>query len=101
MATQVTIDEVAIKERLAQKIAEYWDGRTIPVDVPNDAYWSDWEPSSTGNESGDITSGGTGRQRVPGTYDAVTSITGYITAVAIGVTVQISIDYEVTITNLG
>ena len=101
MATQVTINETAILERLAQKIAEYWDGRTIPVDVPNNAYWSDWEPASTGNESGDITSGGTGRQRVPGTYDAVTRITGYITAVAVGVTVQIDITYEITITNRG
>lgn len=99
MATRITINETAIKERLAQKIAEYWNGRTIPVTVPGNAYWSDWEPSSVTNEDGSVTS--TGRQRVPGTYDAVTDITGYITAVAVGVTVHINITYAVTVTNRG
>lgn len=95
----VRVNEQKILERLAEKIAEYWDGRTINVAVPSNAHWSDWEPASTStDEQGNTVS--TGRKRVAGTHDRVSSIVGVISARAIGTDLTINIDYYVTTTTI-
>lgn len=81
----IEVDENAIVERLVEKIAEYWDGRTI--NAPRkpgtpDQEWSD------GDEEGN---------RVPGTYDIIQSIVGTINATASGTDLIIEIEYNVTI----
>jgi hypothetical protein len=94
---KVKANEQKILERLAQKIAEYWNGKTINVSVPGGAHWSDWESASTTtDEQGNTVS--TGRKRVDGTYTQVTSIVGYISARAVGTNVVINIDYQITTT---
>lgn len=90
----VTIKEDAIKERIAQKIAEYWNGRTVTVSGGVGASWSDWYGENWGQEGGV-------RKRVPGTRDRVSAITGTIHATASGDTVTINIDYQVQIQNIG
>lgn len=94
---KVSVNEQKILERLAEKIADYWDGKTINVIVPANAHWSDWEPESTStDEQGNPVA--TGRKRVDGTYTQVTSIVGTISARASGTNVVINIDYQITTT---
>lgn len=90
----VTIKEDAIKERIAQKIAEYWNGRTVAVSGGVGAQWSDWYGENWGQEGGV-------RKRVEGTHDRVSSITGTIRATANGGSVTINIDYQIQIENVG
>ncbi len=97
VTVKVKANEQKILERLAQKIAEYWNGKTINVSVPSGAHWSDWEPASTStDEQGNPVS--TGRKRVEGTYTQVSNITGYISARATGTNIVINIDYQISTT---
>ena len=94
---KVKANEQKILERLAQKIAEYWNGKTIDVSVPGGAHWSDWEPASTStDDQGNTVS--TGRKRVDGTYTQVSNITGYISARASGTNIVINIVYQISTT---
>lgn len=88
---KVYINESKIRQYLAQKIAEYWDGKIINVAVPSGAQWSDFYIDPATNT----------RQRVPGSFDKVTDITGVIEATAQGEQVTFHIVYNVTITNVG
>jgi hypothetical protein len=101
MAVKISVkaNEQAILERLAKKIAEYWNGKTIDVAVPSGAHWSDWESESTTDELGNTVT--SGRKRVEGTYDQVTGITGTIKASANGTNVEIEITYNISIQNIG
>lgn len=85
----VQVNEDAILKRFVEKLAEYWDGRTIPVTYKDNAPNPEW---SDGDENGN---------RVPGTWDAITSIVGTINATASGTDLKIDIVYEVTIENKG
>ena len=88
---KVRLNEAKIRQYLAQKIAEYWDGKIINVPVPSGAQWSDFYIDPATNT----------RERVPGTFDKVTDITGVIEATAQGEQVTFHIVYSVTITNVG
>lgn len=92
----VTIKEDAIKERIAQKIAEYWNGRTVAVSGGVGSTWRDWKATGWDDEGN-----WTGRTGVPGTVDRVSAITGTIRATANGASVTIEIDYQVQIQNIG
>ena len=83
----VHINEEKLKHYLAEKIADYWDGKTISIAVPSGAQWSDFYIDPTTNT----------RERVPGTFDKVTDITGIINASAQGNSVSFHIVYTVTI----
>lgn len=86
----IRINEEKIKHYLAQKVAEYWDGKIINVSVPSGAQWSDFYIDPETNK----------RERVPGTFDKVTDITGIINATAQGNSVSFHIIYTVTIDTL-
>jgi hypothetical protein len=49
-AISVTIKEDAIRERIAQKIADYWNGRTVKVSGGVGSEWSDWYGVNWGQE---------------------------------------------------
>ena len=87
----VRINEEKIKHYLAQKIADYWDGRTISIAVPSGAQWSDFYIDPETNT----------RERVPGTFDKVTDVTGVIHATAHADSVSFHIVYTVTIDTVG
>lgn len=88
---KVRFNDVKIRQYIAQKIADYWNGKVINVPVPSGAQWSDFyiDPES-----------GT-RQRVPGTFDKVTEIVGNIEATAQGESISFNVIYTITITNVG
>lgn len=93
---KVRANEQKILERLAEKIAEYWDGKTINVAVPSNAKWRDYEPASTStDDQGNTVS--TGRVPVEGSGKKVSSIVGTISAKAAGTDVVIEITYQMNI----
>lgn len=103
----VSINGEKIREYLAQKIAEYWDGRTVTVSGGVGSHWSDFayyerEREVTDPETGEVTiETYQQRDRVPGTHDRIDAITGIIHASANGTTIEISIEYQVSIGNIG
>jgi hypothetical protein len=90
MAVTKTIymDDDAIVKRLVEKIAAYWNGKKIRATYTG-ARTPEW---SDGDENGN---------RVPGTHDMIESIVGTISAKASGTNLEIEIEYEVTIQNVG
>ena len=103
----VSINGEKIREYLAQKIAEYWNGRNVTVSGGVGSHWSDFayyerEREVTDPETGEtITETYQQRDRVPGTHDRINAITGTIHATANGTTIEISIEYQVSIGNIG
>lgn len=102
----VTIKEEKVTEVLIQKIADYWNGRTVTVSGGVGAHWSDFdyfqrEREVTDPETGEVTTETyQQRDRVPGTYDKITAITGIIHATANGNSITFNIEYQVTIGNI-
>lgn len=86
MSIQVTVNEEKIKQRIAQKIVEYWNGRTVTVSGGVGAHWSDWSDAT---------------HRVEGTHDQVAAIDGVITASLNGNSIDFQVDYTITIQNIG
>lgn len=105
MEQLISIREDRVAEILAQKIAEYWNGRTITAS--GGAQWSDFDlyertRQVTDPETGEVsTETYYQRDRVPGTFDGVGSVIGTITATANGPTVTIDIHYIVNVVNKG
>lgn len=107
MEQLISIREDRVAEILAQKIAEYWNGRTITAS--GGAQWSDFDlyertRQVTDPETGEVTTETYyQRDRVPGTHDRVNngSVVGVIQATANGPTVEINIVYNIQITNVG
>lgn len=103
---KVSLNTEKIKAFLAQKIAEYWDGKTVTVSGGVGAHWSDFayyerEREVTDPETGEVTTETyQQRDRVPGTHDKVTAIVGTIHATANGTSITFNIDYQVTIANV-
>ena len=103
---KVSLNTEKIKTFLAQKIAEYWDGRTVTVSGGVGAHWSDFaqyerEREVTDPETGEVTTETyIQRDRVPGTHDKVSAIVGTIHATANGTSINFIIDYQVTISNM-
>lgn len=83
MADLLSLNEQKIKEKLAQKIADYWNGRTIEATGANGVQWSSWKSSETN-----------WRYRAPGTWDRVSQVIGVIHATASGDTVSFNITYQ-------
>ena len=104
---KLSLNTEKIKAFLAQKIAEYWDGRTVTVSGGVGSHWSDFayyerEREITDPETGEVTTETyQQRDRVPGTHDRIDAITGTIHATANGTTIEISIEYQVSIGNMG
>ena len=96
MEKTVTINEEKINRILAQKIAEYWNGREIEVSGGVGSQWSDWE-GEINEEDGTWKN----RKRVQGTHDRVQAIIGTIHATANGSTVVFNITYNIQIANVG
>jgi hypothetical protein len=91
MMSTIRIKEDKIKEYLAKKIAEYWNGKLIFVPVASGWQWSDFYINpDTGK-----------RERVPGTFDKITDITGEISASAQGEEIVFYITYSVNIATVG
>ena len=86
MSIQVTVNEEKIKQRIAQKIVEYWNGRTVTVSGGVGAHWSDWSDATT---------------RGPGSHDKVTAIEGVIQASLNGNSIDFQINYTISIQNIG
>lgn len=107
MGIAVTLNEERIKEKIAQKIADYWDGREITVSGGVGAHWSDFEYIEVEQEVTDPDTGESTtetvqkRERVKGTHDSVSAITGIIHATANGANVNFTIEYFITISNIG
>ena len=111
----VTIQEEKVTQLLIQKIAEYWNGRTVTVSGGVGAHWSDFDYYEREREvTEEVTDPETGetstntytetyqqRDRVPGTHDKITAITGIIHATANGNSITFNIEYQVTIGNMG
>ena len=104
---KVSLNTEKLKSFLAQKIADYWDGRNVTVSGGVGSHWSDFayyerEREVTDPETGEVTTETyQQRDRVPGTHDRINAITGIIHATANGTTIEIIIDYQVTIGNMG
>lgn len=102
----VTIQEEKVTQLLIQKIADYWNGRTVTVSGGVGAHWSDFayferEREVTDPETGEVTTETyQQRDRVPGTHDKITAITGIIHATANGNSITFNIEYQVTIGNI-
>lgn len=103
----VTIQEEKVTQLLIQKIADYWNGRTVTVSGGVGAHWSDFayferEREVTDPDTGEVTTETyQQRDRVPGTHDKITAITGIIHATANGNSITFNIEYQVTIGNMG
>lgn len=104
---KISLNTQKVKSILAQKIAEYWDGRTVTISGGVGSHWSDFvyyerEKEVTDPETGEVTTETyQQRDRVPGTHDKVTAINGTIHATANGTSITFIIDYQVTIANMG
>lgn len=104
---KVSLNAEKVKSILAKKIAEYWDGKTVTVSGGVGAHWSDFayyerEREVTDPETGEVTTETyQQRDRVPGTHNRVTAINGTIHATANGTTIEIIVEYQVTIGNMG
>lgn len=104
---KISLNTEKVKSFLAQKIAEYWDGKTVTVSGGVGSHWSDFayyerEREVTDPETGEVTTETyQQRDRVPGTHDKVTAINGTIHATANGSSINFIIDYQVTIANIG
>lgn len=102
----VTIQEEKVTQLLIQKIADYWNGRTVTVSGGVGAHWSDFayferEREVTDPDTGEVTTETyQQRDRVPGTHDKITAITGIIHATANGNSITFNIEYQVTIGNI-
>lgn len=103
----ISLNAEKVKSFLAQKIAEYWDGRNVTVSGGVGAHWSDFayyerEREVTDPETGEVTTETyQQRDRVPGTHDRINAITGIIHATANGTTIEIIIEFQVSIGNIG
>lgn len=107
MEKLISLREDKVAEILAQKIAAYWNGKTITA--TGSAQWSDFDAyertrTVTDPETGETTTETyLQRDRVPGTFDKVNNgnVVGVIQATANGPTVEINIVYNIQITNVG
>lgn len=107
MEKLISIREDKVAEILAQKIAAYWNGKTITA--TGSAQWSSFDGYERTRTVTDPETGETRtetylqRDRVPGTFDKVHqgSVVGVIQATANGPTVEINIVYNIQITNVG
>lgn len=88
----VTINESTARKAIAQAVADYFNGKSVTVTGGVGAQWSDyrWVDGKPGVS-----------ERVPGTHDRVTGISGIIHATATDGSVEIRIDYQIQITNVG
>lgn len=100
MAVPITINEEKVKNFIIQKIAEYWNGRTVAVSGGVGARWSDHEwkwVKETDKTTGEVTCKRVSK-RVPGTHKVVSAITGIISATVVGDNrISFSVDYQITI----
>lgn len=80
----VTVNEDKMREFIAQKVAEYYNGKSVTVTGGVGEQWSGWVPAGDGNWD-----------REPGTFKRITGVTGTINASASGSKVTITIDYQV------
>lgn len=88
----VTINENTARKAIAQKVADYFDGKSVTVTGGVGAQWSDyrWVDGKPGVS-----------ERVPGTHDRVTNIDGTIAATATDTGVNLCITYTIGIANVG
>ena len=85
---QVYFDDSPLPERIVKAVADYLNGKPVPVSGGVGSAWSDWRDSIDG----------TGRRvRVPGTKKRISAITGTISATANGSSLTIDIIYQVQI----
>lgn len=83
MNIYVSLKSQKVRDVIAKAIAAHFDGQTFTVPVPNGAYWS------SGDENGN---------RVEGTYRRVTAITGEYTATSSNGSVELKLNYIVSLT---
>ena len=86
MGKKVTVNEDKIRQRIAQKIVEYWNGRAVTVSGGVGSYWSDWADAT---------------HRVEGTHDQVEAINGVIQATLNGNSIDFQVNYTISIKNIG
>ena len=99
---------------LASSLASDSSFASLSVTVPSvtvsggvGSHWSDFayyerEREITDPETGEVTiETYQQRDRVPGTHDRIDAITGIIHATANGTTIEITIEYQVSIGNIG
>lgn len=85
---QVYFDDSQLPDRIVKAVADYLNGKPVPVSGGVDSAWSDWRDSIDGKS---------GRVRVPGTKKRISAITGTISATANGSSLKIDIIYSVKI----
>lgn len=104
--SQVTVKTDKLNEVLVREIAAYWNNKTVTVSGGVGAHWSDFAMyertcEETDPETGEVvTKPCMIRDRVPGTHDEITAISGVIHAIASGNNITFTIDYQVTIGNI-
>lgn len=92
----VTMNEEKFREIIAAKIAAMYNGNQVQFAADGiGEQWSDW--ISVYNDDGTFSHS----ERVPGTHDRVTGVSGTIHATANGGEVEIHIDYQIQIANVG
>lgn len=89
----VTMNEEKIRQVIAEKIAAMYDGNAVQFMADGiGSQWSDWR----------YISGSSGpAERVPGTWYRVTGVSGTIHATANNGEVEIHIDYQIQVANVG
>jgi hypothetical protein len=85
---QVYFDASPLPERIVKAVADYLNGKSVPVSGGVGAAWSDWRDSIDGSGR---------RVRVPGSKRHITAIDGVISATANGTKLKIDIIYSVKI----
>ena len=83
---EITINETKVKQFLIQKIAAYWNGKTITITPPSGAHWSDheWKWVKEIDAQTNLEVCVRRSKRVPGTHRRVTSCKGVITTNIVG-----------------
>lgn len=92
----VTMNEAKIRQIIAEKIAAMYDGNAVQFSSDGiGSQWSDW--IAVYNDDGTFSHS----ERVPGTWYRVTGVSGTIHATANNGEVEIHIDYQIQVANVG
>lgn len=84
----VTVNEEKMREVIAQKIAEHYNGKNINVSGAVGQTWASWRVAR-------VVDGVTYYEEVPGTRKRITAVTGTISATANGGSVDFVFNYNI------
>lgn len=84
----VTVNEEKLREVIAQKVAEHYNGKSINVSGGVGETWASWRPVK-------VVDGITYYEEVPGTRRLITAVTGTISATANGGSVDFVYNYNI------